>query len=298
MVLALWPADGEHGARASLPSQPLDAVSGPAVSRIPEGMPVVELPPPPPPEPPWHPVRVRRGDSLARIFQREDLPAATLHRIVTSGAAARELRRIHPGKTLEYQLDEQGRVLGLRYRIDALERIEATREDAASEFTAQHVVRAPERRERFVQAEIDDSLFAASQRTGLPDKLTMQLAYIFQWDIDFVLDIRAGDSFNVLYEEHWIDGRKIGNGPILAAEFVNRGERYRAVRYVDSDGRADYYDPEGRSMRRAFLRAPVQFTRISSNFNLRRRHPILKTHHAAPRHRLRRADGHAHPRGR
>ena len=105
----------------------------------------------------------------------------------------------------------------------------------------------------------------------------MQMAGIFQWDIDFIQDVRVGDEFTVIYEELWRDGVKLRNGDIVATEFVNQGKSYRAARYKLSNGDFDYFTPEGRSVRKAFLRAPVEFTRISSNFNPNRRHPVLNT---------------------
>ena len=123
----------------------------------------------------------------------------------------------------------------------------------------------------------------------MSDTLIMELAGIFGWDVDFALDIRSGDHFTLVYEELYLDGKKQRDGNILAAEFVNRGKSYRALRYVDNAGRADYYSPDGHSMRKAFLRTPVDFTRISSRFG-ERFHPMLKkkkNHHgvdyAAPR---------------
>ena len=101
------------------------------------------------------------------------------------------------------------------------------------------------------------------------------MAEIFGWDVDFALDIRAGDRFALVFEEQFKDGEKIGEGPIIAAEFTNRGRRIRAVRYADPTGRAAYFSPDGRSMRKAFLRTPVNFTRISSRFSFSRKHPVL-----------------------
>jgi murein DD-endopeptidase MepM/ murein hydrolase activator NlpD len=109
----------------------------------------------------------------------------------------------------------------------------------------------------------------------MPDKLTMNLAGIFAWDIDFVLDIRRGDDFFILFEEIYQDGKFITDGEIVAAEFNNNGRTFRAVRFIDESGRSDYFTPDGRSVRKAFIRAPVDFTRISSSFNPRRKHPIL-----------------------
>jgi murein DD-endopeptidase MepM/ murein hydrolase activator NlpD len=124
---------------------------------------------------------------------------------------------------------------------------------------------------------IDSSLFEAVAKAGAHDQTALALADIFGWDIDFVLDIQQGDSFTATYDEISQDGKYIKDGPITAAMFVNRGKVYRAVRYVDPNGTAHYYTPEGVSMYRAFLRTPVEFTRISDKFNPNRRHPILNT---------------------
>jgi murein DD-endopeptidase MepM/ murein hydrolase activator NlpD len=120
-------------------------------------------------------------------------------------------------------------------------------------------------------------LFEAGMAAGMTDKITMDMAGIFEWDIDFIQDVREGDEFTVIYEEIWRDGVKLRNGSIVAAEFVNQGKSFRAARYRDATGRTDYYTPDGRSLRKAFIRAPINFTRISSNFNPNRRHPVLNT---------------------
>jgi len=132
-----------------------------------------------------------------------------------------------------------------------------------------------ELRQAYAAGTIEDSLFQSAQRAGLSDNLTMELAAIFGWDIDFALDIREGDHFAVVYEDKYLNGNKIGTGDIIAAEFTNRGTTYRAIRYTDASGHTDYYSPDGHSLRRAFLRTPVKFTRISSRFSLHRMHPIL-----------------------
>ena len=124
---------------------------------------------------------------------------------------------------------------------------------------------------------IATSLFEAAAAAGISDQTALSLANIFGWDIDFVLDIRAGDEFSVIYEQVWQDGALVGDGPIVAAQFANDGRTFRAVRYQLPDGSTDYFAPDGRSMHKAFLRAPVDFTRISSRFNSRRQHPILNT---------------------
>lgn len=127
-----------------------------------------------------------------------------------------------------------------------------------------------------VSASIDRSLFEAGLSVGLSDRLILSLAEIFGWDIDFALDVRAGDSFSVIYEEKYWLGRKIDDGPILAAEFVNKGHVYRAIGMRAPSGQLRYYTPTGRSLRQAFLRTPVKFSRVSSGYSDTRYHPILK----------------------
>jgi murein DD-endopeptidase MepM/ murein hydrolase activator NlpD len=135
--------------------------------------------------------------------------------------------------------------------------------------------RAPKIRISEITGIIESSLFESARRAGLSDRLILDLAQIFAWDIDFALEIRAGDRFSVLYAERWLDGKRLGDGPILAAEFANQGKVYQAVRFEDPSGAVNYYSPDGKSMRKAFLRAPVDFRRISSHFQRERWHPVL-----------------------
>ena len=222
-----------------------------------------------------HRITVREGDSLARIFSRQHIPARQLHRLLAGSPQAKKLTHIFPGQALELRTDAAGNLLSLRHEIDALNRIEVTRR--GEDFDVRLVSRAPERRQIHASATIDSSLFLAAQKAGLPETVTMELAGIFGWDIDFALDIRKGDRFTLIYEELWLDGERIGTGDVLAAEFVNRNKVYQAVRYTDARDHTDYYTPEGRSMRKTFLRTPVAFTRISSRFSTGRKHPILNT---------------------
>ncbi len=216
---------------------------------------------------------VRPGDSLARLLARQGIGARTVHALVHSGPEARRLRRLRPGDRIELALGRDGTVLALRYPLDPERTLVVRREGAG--YEARLVTHPLERRQAHASGVIEDSLFTAAQKAGLSERLTMALAGIFGWDIDFALDLRPGDRFTVVYETLHRDGARVGEGPILAAEFVNRGRVFRAVRYTDPEGRTGYYTPEGRSVRRAFLRTPVAFTRISSRFSLRRRHPVL-----------------------
>ena len=246
----------------------------------------ISLPPPVPPTAPLpqalasaadgtQTVVVQPGDSLALIFSREGLSAQSLHRLVNANPLGAQLAKIAPGEEFSFLRDEDDRLQSLSYSPDPLRTLKFSRE--GSRFRGEEIILEPQRKTVYKHGIIDHSLFTASQRAGLPDQVAMELAQIFQWDIDFVLDIRDGDSFYVLLEEEYLEGEFIGFGNILAAEFINQGDSYRAARYVGPNDEANYFDPEGRSMRKAFLRAPVSFTRISSNFNLRRKHPLWKS---------------------
>lgn len=221
----------------------------------------------------WHEITVQAGDSLARIFSKQGVPPRQLHDIVASGGVAKKLTRIYPGQKLRMRTTPEDGLLELFYEIDALSQVQVTRTDSG--YQPQLIEREPERRAKQASAEIKNSLFLAAQRANLPENITMELAGIFGWDIDFALDIRRGDQFSVLYEDLYLDGERIGTGNILAAEFINDDKQYQAVRYTDKQGRTDYYTADGRSMRKTFLRTPVEFSRISSRFSLGRKHPIL-----------------------
>ena len=235
----------------------------------------------------WQVETVRSGDSLARIFSRLDISAQQLDRLMrTGGKEAAVLKRIMPGQKLRFDVRD-GELQQLVYEIDRLNTLHVQREGEG--FGTRTETRELETRVTNASGEISSSLFLAGMDAGLSDNLIMELAGIFGWDIDFALDIREGDHFTLLYEEKYLDGEKLRDGNILAAEFTNRGKTYRALRYTDPSGRSDYYTPDGRSMRKAFIRTPVDFTRISSRFG-KRYHPTLKkrkNHHgvdyAAPR---------------
>jgi len=221
----------------------------------------------------WTQSTVQSGDSLARIFNRAGVSARDLHELMALGAAVNTLKRIHPGQTLQLRADARGQLLELRYEESQTLGLHVTR--GPDGFTATTIHRIPDRQTANATAVIESSLFLAGQKAKLSDGMIMDLAGIFGWDIDFALDIREGDRFTVLYDELYLDGERIGDGNILAAEFVNQGQAFRAIRYTDPDGRTDYYTPDGRSLRKAFLRTPVEFSRISSGFNLKRKHPLL-----------------------
>jgi murein DD-endopeptidase MepM/ murein hydrolase activator NlpD len=217
---------------------------------------------------------IHKGDTLDQLFRKNRLDIGELVTISRLDEASQRFRKIKPGDVFEITHDD-GKVVSMYSALDLTSALEIDR--AESGFKAKIVDRPIEHRKRFAYGLIKSSLFQSAADAGLSDKTIMNLAGIFAWDIDFVLDIRSGDNFYVEWEEVWQDGKFITDGDIIAAEFNNDGRTYRAVRFVDDSGHADYYTPDGHSVRKAFIRAPVDFTRISSSFNLHRRHPILNT---------------------
>ena len=217
---------------------------------------------------------VDRGDTLETLFRRNGLKLADLAEMAVLPDAAEHLRVLKPGNEIRVT-HRDGSVLELIRDIGAIELLEIRRGEGG--FEAVTSARDFEIRTVDALGEIRTSLFEAALKAGVSDALTMEMAGIFQWDIDFIKDVRSGDTFTLIYEELWSDGEKLGNGNILAAQFVNRGTRYRAARHTDAAGKSGYFTPDGLSVRKAFMRAPLEFTRISSNFNPNRRHPVLNT---------------------
>lgn len=222
----------------------------------------------------WRTASVQTGDNLSTIFGRLGLPSTALHDIMTLGEATAGLKRLHPGQQLRFLMVE-GELQELVHEESLTRSLHVRR--TPDGFAAETVEVVPDTRVTSTTGLIENSLFEGGQQAGLSDAQVMQLAEVFGYDIDFVLDIRKGDRFSVVFEEYLKDGSKIGNGPILAAEFVNQGKTYRAYRFETSEGRAEYFAEDGSSLRQAFLRTPVNFSRISSYFNLARRHPVLNT---------------------
>jgi murein DD-endopeptidase MepM/ murein hydrolase activator NlpD len=220
----------------------------------------------------WDSVRVLEGDSLSAIFERTKLNPKSLDLIMQSGPDAKLFDRIRPGQVIEY-LVEGGHLVALRFVPTRWQTLEARR--VGDSFQSMLIAHEVETRVRKAHGIITDSLFQSGQRAGMNDALIMDLISIYAWDVDFALEVRDGDSFRVLYEEQMRDGKLVGTGPILAAEFVNQGRRYRSVRFTSDDGRSDYYSDQGVAMRKAFIRTPLNFTRISSTFSQGRRHPLL-----------------------
>jgi murein DD-endopeptidase MepM/ murein hydrolase activator NlpD len=284
-VLLIVPSPEDDGAEGTaqvaadltpssdLPASDVWRVSKPT-ARVPAS-PATEQAALPPAEQPWLDQVVKKGDNLSLIFQRAGFNKGDVHQVVTGSAEGKSLARIYPGQIISFQADASGELAAVRVVRSALETITYRRGDKG--FDAEVVSRTPETRESWATAEITSSLFMAGKEAGLSQTTIMDLATIFGGVIDFVQDPRQGDTIQVVYEELYLDDKKYDDGAIIAASFTNQGKTYNAFRYVDASGDAHYYNEDGVSMRKAFLLAPVDFTRISSNFNLRRLHPIYKT---------------------
>jgi len=225
-----------------------------------------------PEESPWKEFTVQTGDNLSVIFKRAGLTDRAIYELFDDSKEAKELRSIRAGQKMAF-LVEDNQLVSLNYMVNRLESFQFER--TTKGFVGKKTTLKPDVKYAFRQASIDSSLFMAGKRAGLPNTITMDLANIFGWDIDFALDIQKGDTFKVMYEEQFLAGKSIGAGKIMAAEFTNGGKTFQAVRYVDKDGVARYYTPEGRGMHKAFLRTPIEFARISSHFSLNRKHPVL-----------------------
>jgi murein DD-endopeptidase MepM/ murein hydrolase activator NlpD len=216
-------------------------------------------------------VVVKKGDNLAMIFKRSGLSPQQTYHVSKAGRLAKMLLKIMPGDVLELQVSPQGQLISLQYPFSSTDTLVVSNSEGNS-FTSKIETIEIDTRLNYTQGDVTNSFWNAGLKANLTDNQIMQVAGIFGWDIDFALGLRAGDSFYVMFEEHYINGEFIENGDIVAAQFVNQGEAFTAVRYNDGN----FYTPEGRSMRKSFLRAPVNFRYISSSFKKNRFHPVQK----------------------
>ncbi len=222
----------------------------------------------------WREFKVKSGDNLARLFKRAKIKPQQLDEMMKLGEDVKTLTRIFPKDIIRVLSDDEGTLQALRYDIDHQSYLMVEREHGTLVATTyNHQI---ETRQASASGIIDSSLFLAAQDAGISQNIIMELANVFGWDIDFALDIRKDDTFTVLYEQLFRNGEKISDGDILAAEFINNGKTYRAVRYTNPQTNVtEYFTPDGKSMRKAFLRSPVNFARISSRFTTSRYHPVL-----------------------
>jgi len=216
---------------------------------------------------------VRKGETVSTIFEKHHLDLGELFRMRQASASIHPLRDISEGRPYTITLDMDNNVLSLAYHIDDDEILRVVRSEPG--YRADKVPIEYERRIGTLGGVVRSNLVSSLPEGGQSELLAIELSDIFSWDVDFNTDFRKGDTFRVLVEERWLDGAFRKFGDILAAELSVDGNTYRAYRF-DSGDRTDYFDDEGNSLRKAFLKAPLSYRRISSGFTKRRMHPILK----------------------
>ena len=222
----------------------------------------------------WQLVRVQPGQTLSDIFTGRGLSMTDLQKVMdAAGNAKSALHNIRPGQEFDFLLGSDGSLKGFRFDQDqasrAIVRFDGTQPTVAIQ---QHDMDV---REQVAHGVIRSSLYAAGDQAGMNGALVGKLADLFKYDIDFVQDLRVGDTFTVIYDDLYRDGTHYGEGNIIAAEFVNQGQRYTAYRFKKADGNYGWFSEDGRPIQKSFLRIPVDFTRISSTFSVARLHPIL-----------------------
>lgn len=227
------------------------------------------------PRPEWETLEVKPGQTLGDIFASRGISGQTLHRLLDVPGMREPLTRIRPGQRFDFSFADDGSLRALRFEKDEAHHAVLTLD--GDQIDQQIEARQLQHRVLMASGRISDSLFAAAERAGMNNAAILELAKVFGYDIDFAQDLRVGDEFHVMYEEVWRDGERLRSGDILAATFINQGKRYQVFRYVFADGRADYFDAEGRPTKKSFLRMPIEFARISSRFSSARRHPVLGT---------------------
>ncbi|WPP00394.1 peptidoglycan DD-metalloendopeptidase family protein [Pseudomonas sp. HR96] len=233
---------------------------------------------PPTPEPapkgPGHrEVKVTRGDTLSTLFAKVGLAPGIVHDVLASDRQAKRFSQLQHGQILEFEVSDAGELQSLHSKVSDLETIRLNKSASGYVFTRETL--KPVVREAYAHGVITSSLSLAAQRAGLSHAQTMDLTSVFGYDVDFAQDIHPGDEFDVIYEQRVLNGKVIGTGSILSARFTSRGKTYTAVRYTNRQGNSTYYSAEGNSLRKAFIRTPVDYARISSRFSLERKHPIL-----------------------
>ncbi len=232
--------------------------------------------PSPPPAPVlehWQKVEVRPGQTLSDLFQAQGYSLADLQHVMDAAGRDKSLHHIRPGQSFEFLGADDASLAGFRY--DDTDATRATiRFDHGAARRSQQAL-AIDSREEIAHGTIEDSLFGAGSSAGLSSMMVLKLANLFQYDIDFAQDLRQGDHFTVIYDKVYRDGQFSHDGDIVAAEFYNQGTRYTAYRYQLPSGEVRWFSEDGRPLQKAFLRTPVDFTRISSTFSAARFHPVL-----------------------
>lgn len=226
-------------------------------------------------------IRIRRGDTLAALLQRLNVQEPGLQQFLVQAPEARSIYKLYPGRSVQAAHDIDNKLVWLRYNHtpgtnadgDQVAKWLEITPDSEGGFTAAEHVKANDTTIRVAEGTIESSLFGATDKAGIPDSVTLQMAEILSSKIDFMRDLRRGDRFHIIYEAHAHQGRDAGAGRILALEFIGQKKTYEAVWFAPESGSGSYYDFSGSSLQGAFLRTALKFTRISSTFGMRK-HPI------------------------
>lgn len=217
---------------------------------------------------------VESGDSLSTLFNKAGLSANIMYKALESNPKAKkQFTQLDIGQPVEFTINEAGDLLSLVTKPNLLNTYSLTKQDDGYVFD--HNAIEPTYKQVYAYGIINSSLFAAADKAYVPHSMILEIANAFGYDIDFALDLREGDEFEAIFEQKLVKGKLVGTGNLLAARFINRGKEYTAIRYTNSKGSTAYYRADGTSMRRAFIRTPVDFTRISSKFTMGRFHPVL-----------------------
>lgn len=224
----------------------------------------------------WTTITIQPGQTMGEVFSDLGLPSQVLHKLLQDRELKQRLTRIRAGEQFAFDIPEDGVLRALQFEQDEASRVRlALNEDGSLERDVME--REMQRRILSGSGRITRSLFADGEEAGLSSALILELAKVFGYDIDFGQDLRVGDEFSVVFEEVYREGERLRTGDILVASFVNQGRRFTAFRYVFPDGRIEYFDADGRPLKKGFLRMPIDFARLSSRFNPNRRHPVLGT---------------------
>ncbi|GIK87312.1 MAG: hypothetical protein BroJett026_27930 [Betaproteobacteria bacterium] len=255
---------------------PESTLDMPPLRTIERALPLPELVPAAADDAPyWREERVQRGDTIGSLLARAGVDDPGAMTFLRTHAGARPLYQLRPGQPVRIATDEDGRLAALRFVTGAGDLLAIER--AGEAFSSTVAAAAETVRLTLKSGVIVSSLFGAADAVGLPDAVTVALAELFGGDIDFLQDLRRGDRFSVLYETRHLEGEPVGTGRIVAAEFENRSQRFTAFHWRDADGQDSWYTEDGRSTRKAFLRSPMEFSRMTSGFSLARLHPIFRT---------------------
>lgn len=222
----------------------------------------------------WREERIARGDTLSSLLNRLGVNEEDSRNFLQAAHNSKALGRLIPGRSVLGRVTSSGQLVLFRYLLSDQNLITISR--AGDSFRISEETVALESHSILRSGDIVSSLFGATDAADVPDSIASEMAEVFSGDIDFHKDLRRGDHFSLVYEAYYYQGQMVKTGRLLAAEFTNQGKRYQAVYFKDPNGRDGYFTPDGQSLKRAFLKSPMPFNRISSGFTRARLHPVLK----------------------